>query len=562
MKTNMLVLFALFFSLLSNKKSSAQLLSPEALEAEKEYTQSEIVHSYSNLDFVIKLDINLGSIDQQDLFKAIPRCNKLQQLRIYSSVYRNSDAVLEEFVKRCPNLQVLNTDIKLRHFPKAITQLKHLIFLRSEDSLVHPEEDLLKIAQIKSLKKLSLFEIGFKNLPPEISQLTNLEELSLETGLGDLGNKIPTWQFPSRDLPIIYKLTNLRSLSLGFNNIRSIPIGIESLKKLKTFYCNYAKLESLPDGFGQLTNLETLSLDGNSLSSLPTSFGNLVKLEKLDLSDNPLAFLPPSFGKLKNLKSLSLAACPKLNWDLEAGKLKKMDSLQTLSLRESKLNHVPEDFFLLSHIMELNLSDNNITSIPEINASHKKDILVYLVNTPLAKDTLEQNRIEKANPGINFWYEYQCFPAGTLITMADGSLKEIEKIKKGELVMGYSLAGKKQIAVSVERTRVFDKQPHRLMEVSFDETPPVASLVGSSAPDVFSMKLSPYHPVFTKERGWIQASEIKPGYTVLYCSSTSAELREIKVKTVDQIKETVPVVYNIKTGSGNYFANGILVHNK
>ncbi len=562
MKTKNIVLFILLFSLFASPQLQAQLLSSDALEKEKEYSQSDILHSYANLDFVIKLDINLAYIDPRDLFKAISRCTKVQELRIYSSTYRNSDAVLEEFVKHCPDLQVLNTHIKLRHLPKEITQLKHLISLRSEDSLVQPQEDLLKIAQIKSLKSLNLFAIGFKQFPVQMSQLINLEELNLGTGLGDFGHEVPTWQFAARDLPVIYKLTNLKMLSLGFNDIRSIPRGIESLRKLKAFYCNYSKLESLPEEFGQLTNLEILSLSGNKLSGLPASIGDLTKLQKLDLSDNPLIFLPPSFAKLKNLKELTLSECPRLNLDLEAVKLKRLDSLQTLSLRESKMNHVPEDLFLLPHITELDLSGNNISAIPEIGPHSKKELIVYLVNTPLAKDSVEQNRIRKAYSDISFWYEYQCFPAGTFIALAGGTQKEIEKIKEGDRVMGYSTEERRTLFVTVEKARVFDEHPNRLIEIGFDETQPVASLKGWAEAIVFSIKLSPFHPVYSKEKGWIRASQLAPGYTVLYCPAGANEVREIKVKTVDQVRESVPVVYNIKTSSGNYFANGVLVHNK
>jgi Leucine-rich repeat (LRR) protein len=561
MKTNTIVLFILLIILFNPTTGGAQLLSPEALEKSKEYSQADIVHSYANLDFVLKLDINLAYIDQQDLFKAIHRCSKLQQLRIYSSVYRNSDAVLEAFVNNCPDLQVLNTHIKLRHFPKGITKLKYLSSLRSEDSLVQPEEDLLKIAQIKSLKSLSLFAIGFKRLPGEFAQLSNLEELSLGTGLG-VGQEISTWQKSELDLPVIYKLTKLKTLSLGFNTIHSIPVGIESLRSLQVLRLVYTKLESLPERFGQLTSLKELDLGGNKLKILPASFGNLVNLQVLDISNNPLAFLPASFGKLRNLRDLTLTGCPDLNWDLESGKLKSLDSLRSLTIRDSKMNHVPGDLFLISHLEEMELSGNPIKSIPEVVGHVKKGLYVYLVNTPLVKDTVEQQRIQKANPETYFMYEYQCFPAGTLITMADGSHRAIEEIQEGDQVMGYSVAEKELKKVYVKNTRKFDQHPHLLLEIGFNEAGAVASLRKGASLKFFSMLLSPYHPVYTNELGWIKASELKPEYTVLSCSTGNPELREIKVRSVEKCAVPSPVVYNLKTGSSNYFANGILVHNK
>jgi serine/threonine protein kinase len=88
------------------------------------------------------------------------------------------------------------------------------------------------------------------------------------------------------------KLTELEYLSLGHNCIASIPTNgpFHSLSKLKTLYLNHNKFAAIPAAlFDHNTNLETLMLNDNHIASVPlTAFVKLTQLTWLDFSDNPI----------------------------------------------------------------------------------------------------------------------------------------------------------------------------------------------------------------------------------------------------------------------------------
>ncbi len=100
---------------------------------------------------------------------------------------------------------------------------------------------------------LDLSKQGLTALPPEIGQLTNLQELDLEN------NQLSALP------PEIGQLTSLQELNLDSNQLRALPPEI-----------------------GQLTSLQELKLHGNQLRALPPEIGHLSSLESLDVDDNPL----------------------------------------------------------------------------------------------------------------------------------------------------------------------------------------------------------------------------------------------------------------------------------
>jgi Leucine-rich repeat (LRR) protein len=73
----------------------------------------------------------------------------------------------------------------------------------------------------------------------------------------------------------------------------------------KIFHVHY-NLKKLPDSIGKLTNLRHLSAGKNELTKLPDSIGKLTNLERLFLEGNKLTSLPSSMNKLDSLTMLSL----------------------------------------------------------------------------------------------------------------------------------------------------------------------------------------------------------------------------------------------------------------
>lgn len=159
--------------------------------------------------------------------------------------------------------------------------------------------------RLSALVNLEVFEISclenLEDLPEEIGELRNLEELIIDNGNGcsmnvslprsigrlgklrvlrlygaldprDADSGRPARRARSRRLPdTIANLTRLEELDLGRNGLRSLPPQVASLRRLKRLGLDYNDLREIPPFVGNLTNLEELSLRSNGGARLPQS---------------------------------------------------------------------------------------------------------------------------------------------------------------------------------------------------------------------------------------------------------------------------------------------------
>ena len=102
----------------------------------------------------------------------------------------------------------------------------------------------------------------------------------------------------------------LRTLTISWNMLSSIPASIGRLRRLETLDLSFNRLEILPPQLCCLYNLKSLCLSDNDLLQLPDAMGDLSSLERLKLQYNQLTCLPQSLSHLTKLSSLSLAGNP------------------------------------------------------------------------------------------------------------------------------------------------------------------------------------------------------------------------------------------------------------
>ncbi|MFZ5441218.1 MAG: leucine-rich repeat domain-containing protein [Myxococcota bacterium] len=122
------------------------------------------------------------------------------------------------------------------------------------------------------------------------------------------------------DIPAeVGELTELEELHLSRNKAKTLPASLGKLKKLQKLSLDENQLTSLPDSLGALTNLTSLDLRRNKLTTLPASLAKLTKLTYLGLSKNKLTAFPSFVAKLKALKELGLTDNPVAK-DVEAVK--------------------------------------------------------------------------------------------------------------------------------------------------------------------------------------------------------------------------------------------------
>lgn len=112
-----------------------------------------------------------------------------------------------------------------------------------------------------------------------------------------------TWELPD-GLDLIGRLSNLESLNLSHNGVRSLPSSIVKLHNLSRLDITHNRLKLLCRGFDGLRKLTTLHLQFNELKSLPVSIERCHHLVEIDIQGNSLTKLPDGIGFLQNLQKL------------------------------------------------------------------------------------------------------------------------------------------------------------------------------------------------------------------------------------------------------------------
>lgn len=149
-----------------------------------------------------------------------------------------------------------------------------------------------------------------------------------------------------------------------------------------------------------------------------------------------------------------------------------------------------------------------------------------------------------------------CFVAGTMITLADGSMKKIEDVVAGDVVSTFDLVSNTKTENVVNA--VLSKSVNEIVEYKLDNGE--------------VLKCTVDHPIFVEDKGW--SSFNSDLSNEMYSLQTSVKQIEIgdKVKLlngdsqiVDIIKHNEEtIVYNLQDieNNHNFFANNILVHNR
>jgi hypothetical protein len=141
--------------------------------------------------------------------------------------------------------------------------------------------------------------------------------------------------------------------------------------------------------------------------------------------------------------------------------------------------------------------------------------------------------------------EQECFAAGTPVTMADGTTRAIETIGVGDLVLAYDVDADRMVPSRVVRTF---------------EHPDVDTSVLVNG----TLRTTANHPFWVGGR-WLEARYLQPGDALLTLSSPSGGGMTMVATSVVSVETLAgrQTVYNLEVdGQHDYFAGGVLVHNK
>ncbi|TVK90638.1 Leucine-rich repeat-containing protein 40 [Bagarius yarrelli] len=271
--------------------------------------------------------------EQTDLTKLLLSSNKLQ--------------TISEDIKLLPALVVLDIhDNELATLPRSIGELEQLQkLILSHNKLAElPTE----IWSLTNLRCLHLQQNLLEQLPANLGQLCHLEDLDVSN------NKLTA--IPDS----LANLCNLIKLNLSFNNLKSLPPAISGMKSKHQIVPALDLCGLFPKHFSSV-DLRMLDCSLNQLESVPPVLAQMASLEQLYLRHNKLRFLPelPSCTTLKELH------CGNNQIEvLEADHLKHLSALSVLELRDNKVKILPEEITLLQGLERLDLTNNDISSVP------------------------------------------------------------------------------------------------------------------------------------------------------------------------------------------------------
>lgn len=137
--------------------------------------------------------------------------------------------------------------------------------------------------------------------------------------------------------------------------------------------------------------------------------------------------------------------------------------------------------------------------------------------------------------------EPTCFLAGTKITMADGSCRNIVDVCVGDYVVSYDINNNTKTTGRV--TKVCHHTPHEMTDYYL--------IINGN------LRVTPNH-LFLVDGRWIEAGKITPGDSLFRVDQKACSL--ISISSVDMIFKQVET-YNLEVdGCGTYMASGVVVN--
>ena len=246
-------------------------------------------------------------------------------------------------------------DFRGENFPRSINQMQGLKWLKLNRTQLDwiPEE----FSTFEKLDKLNLAHNNLTSLHGELICLNNLKFLDCRY------NKIGDDHIPVE----LFNIATLTVLDLSHNILTVIPKNLECCKSLTVLNLSHNNLRNISEQlFMHLSELTHLDLSDNELKTIPPQIGRLSKLKILILSNNPLGEAKlRQIERLKSLKSLHLANTQRNSNNTTPGLLSELINLVELNLSSNQLSRVPEDLCHLKDLRRLNLSENSVERVPD-----------------------------------------------------------------------------------------------------------------------------------------------------------------------------------------------------
>lgn len=165
---------------------------------------------------------------------------------------------------------------------------------------------------VEEIYNIEVFDVGcisnfsgmttptITEIPIFIKKLPNLKAIIMGSATSP---EIYSVALGELDLNLLVECANLQVACFQYCNIRSIKFhGDRKISKLRHLKLGANELKEIPDTLCKLNTLEVLTLWQNELTELPLKIGELTNLKGLDIMSTKIYYLPKSIINL-NLKT-------------------------------------------------------------------------------------------------------------------------------------------------------------------------------------------------------------------------------------------------------------------
>lgn len=312
-------------------------------------------------------------------------------------------------------LKTLNLEHnKIVSFPDSFSRLSALTILDiSYNGTVHLPNSM---SSLSSLNTLKMRDCRCVALPAGLGLSKNLMRINC-SGFDTISPPAEVRrkhaQVSARYLRGVFtaRFTNVLDWSAtDIITLRALPV---ALAKNEYSPCNILTLLLSNNGLTELTSvvicsctrLQHLDVSNNFISELPSCLGELACLESFDAGSNCLSRIPHAVGQLLSLTRLIIDKNlhmndppPNVSDNISfLRRVSQSEHTNSLDLRDLNLREIPISVVILSgNITDLNLSDNQISSIPSsfallanIISLNLSSNIIHALSVGIALPTLE-----------------------------------------------------------------------------------------------------------------------------------------------------------------------------